>query len=142
RLIFSPRGSQLAVVRSAGTVAIYDLEHTNKVTSLATTGATESSTNIISVRVLAWRSDGKRLVASDSAGTVSIWETASGALLYTLKQEATMESDPWSQVAFNSNGSRIAIFSSGAGSSRDRVRRGELVTVCNAESGKELFRVP
>jgi Tol biopolymer transport system component len=76
------------------------------------------------VNSVAWRSDGKRLAtASESDGTVKVWDTESGKELLTLGHDLVND------VAWSPDGKRLAT----------TCDVDETVKVWNAESGKELL---
>jgi WD40 repeat protein len=76
RMCFSPDGERLAVAASAG-ITIFDAR------TAAQLGATKEP-----VEAFSFSPDGRKLLASDVAGTSRVWDSQTGNLLYSLPTPA------------------------------------------------------
>src|SRR5205085_576628 len=126
-LVLSPSGRQIAVA-SINEIYLYDMASGKQGAVLRGHSSW--------VAQVAYRPDGKQMASIGDDETIRVWDPATGGQLALLQPEfAPPKRQLWARVAYNSDGSRIASYSTPLGRFAPQ---GGTSRLWDATSGKEI----
>jgi hypothetical protein len=131
-LAWSPDGSMVSLAAPGGRIAILDSRNRRRF-SLALPTSTQQDPAVVGA---AFSRDGKRLIAAEAAGSIHVYELASGKLAHSWQSPVPAHS-LWS-LALSPQGHQLAV----AGLSAAKANRmGGFVAVLDETSGETLYAI-